>query len=254
MPNYGLRSGTSQGAWQDYVPELRGFSATGAAITQPVLVNNPSFPNWGRWIREPTGTVRDRGQITFGTGTVFGTGENVYAKKLPYPANRSSGGADLPLGEAWGWQNLVSNQNMIFTPTLLDPLLPGGKGGNENEYAQFFNSRIRGSGTGVITSAATSVVITHGLPYTPTVLDIRIVPTATTTSNTGIWYIDTITSTQFTVNLKAAPGASTFIFSWAVEGDPNGSTLLDLLVSHLKPWTWAVGHTIGWNFVYEGLI
>lgn len=253
MPNNGLRSGTQQSAWADYVPELREFSTTGAGITQPVIAAHATIPSGGRWIREPTGTVRARGSITFGTGTVFGSGGFVWGLRLPFPANRSSGGADLPIGEAWVWQNQVSNINMVLTPTLMDPLNPGGKGGQENYYAQFFCSKIRGNGTGSIASAATSTTITHGLPTTPTINDIRITPTGTTTSNCGIWYIDTITSTQFNVNTKAAPGASTFAFSWAAEVDPNGATEFDLLVSHLKPWTMAVGHTLSWSFVYEGL-
>lgn len=71
-------------------------------------------------------------------------------------------------------------------------------------------------GTGVITAAATNVTITHNLPYTPTAAQINVMPTANTTVAVGEIWVDTITSTQFNVNVAVAPGASTFTFGWSV--------------------------------------
>lgn len=70
------------------------------------------------------------------------------------------------------------------------------------------------AGTGSVLSGATTAVITHGLGLTPTAADIAVVFTEQGTSDYGRWWIDTITSTQFTVNVSANPGASNLDFSW----------------------------------------
>lgn len=72
------------------------------------------------------------------------------------------------------------------------------------------------SGTGQITSAATSDVITHELGITPKVEDMHIIFTTIATNNIGHMWIDTITPTQFTVRVKNAPG-SNLDFSWKVD-------------------------------------
>ncbi len=71
-------------------------------------------------------------------------------------------------------------------------------------------------GTGTIASGATSVAITHGLPFTPLAADINITQTAVTTSPPGAVYITAIGATTFTVNVGADPGASGFLFAWRV--------------------------------------
>lgn len=75
---------------------------------------------------------------------------------------------------------------------------------------------INNSGTGQVTSAATSDVITHGLGITPSVEDIHIIFTTTATNDIGHMWVDTITSTQFTVRVKNAPG-SNLDFSWKID-------------------------------------
>ena len=77
-----------------------------------------------------------------------------------------------------------------------------------------FNWLTQNSGTSSIASAATSVVVTHGLAVTPTADAITITTTGLCTSDPGQIYITSITSTQFTVNCRTAPGASTLAFSW----------------------------------------
>ncbi len=72
------------------------------------------------------------------------------------------------------------------------------------------------SGTGSIASGATTAVITHGLSVTPTATDIIINFTEQGTNDYGRSWISTITSTQFTVNVSADPGASNLDFSWRV--------------------------------------
>jgi hypothetical protein len=67
--------------------------------------------------------------------------------------------------------------------------------------------------TSNIAVGATSVVITHYLSTTPNV--INIMPTSNYTSGTkgNFWWVDTITSTQFTVHLMYSPTAI-FYFTW----------------------------------------
>lgn len=70
------------------------------------------------------------------------------------------------------------------------------------------------SGSATITSAATSVVVTHGLARTPSAFGIKIVPTNSPTTDPGNAWISNITSSQFTINCRTAPGASTATFDW----------------------------------------
>ena len=72
------------------------------------------------------------------------------------------------------------------------------------------------SGTGTINSGATSAAITHGLSYTPVRADITVTLGENPTNTPGAIWVDTITSTQFTVNCENDPGASNLDFSWAV--------------------------------------
>jgi hypothetical protein len=71
------------------------------------------------------------------------------------------------------------------------------------------------NGTATVTSAATSVVVSHGLGVTPALKDIVVTPTNNLGTATKYW-ISTPTSTQFTINVDAAPGATTATFVWSI--------------------------------------
>jgi hypothetical protein len=70
------------------------------------------------------------------------------------------------------------------------------------------------SGTGTINSGATSAVITHGLAVTPVAKDIVIGFGENPTNDPGNFWVSTLTSTQFTVNVRNDPGASNLDFTW----------------------------------------
>lgn len=72
------------------------------------------------------------------------------------------------------------------------------------------------AGTATITSAATTVVVTHGLSYTPALQDIIIVPTNNPTNTLRPAWISSPTSTQFTINVNTPPGTSTATFIWHI--------------------------------------
>lgn len=71
-----------------------------------------------------------------------------------------------------------------------------------------------------INDAATSVVVTHGLSYTPSANDVTVTLTNLPTTDIGDIYVDTFTSTQMTIRSRNAPGAATAIFSWHFNKTP----------------------------------
>jgi hypothetical protein len=67
-------------------------------------------------------------------------------------------------------------------------------------------------GTATVLNTTTSIIVTHGLPYTPVDGDIMI--WFCKTGNAATCYIDTYTATQFTIRVNADPGAATAIIGW----------------------------------------
>lgn len=69
-------------------------------------------------------------------------------------------------------------------------------------------------GTAIITAAATSVTVTHGLDRTPNVQDIFVAPTNNPTNDPGNFYVTNVGATTFDISVRAVPGASTATFAW----------------------------------------
>lgn len=72
------------------------------------------------------------------------------------------------------------------------------------------------SGTATIASGATTAVVTHNLGIIPGVENISITFNEQGTNDYGRWWVDTITRTQFTLNVSADPGASNLTFGWQI--------------------------------------
>lgn len=70
------------------------------------------------------------------------------------------------------------------------------------------------SGTATISSGSTSVTVSHGLNVTPTADDISVSFAESPTTDQGNWWISSITSTQFTINVRNDPGASNLDLAW----------------------------------------
>jgi parallel beta-helix repeat protein len=68
-------------------------------------------------------------------------------------------------------------------------------------------------GTADITTGNTTVVVSHGLGFTPALSQITVTPTSSLGSATEFW-VSTPTSTQFTINVDVNP-AATASFVWA---------------------------------------
>ncbi len=88
--------------------------------------------------------------------------------------------------------------------------------GTSNVIHHVNGYKTQNSGTGTINSGSTSAVISHGLAITPTLGNIHIIGGENPTNDVGTIWVSTITSTQFTVNVEADPGASNWDFGWAV--------------------------------------
>jgi parallel beta-helix repeat protein len=69
-------------------------------------------------------------------------------------------------------------------------------------------------GTSSIGAASTSVTISHGLSITPTAEAFTFTPTAGATNAVDPFFVTAITSTQFTVNSRVAPGGAGLSFRW----------------------------------------
>lgn len=70
-------------------------------------------------------------------------------------------------------------------------------------------------GSASITSGNTTVVVTHGLSQTPTIDQISLTLQTSPGSAASYW-VSTVTSTQFTINVNANP-AQTVTFSWRAD-------------------------------------
>jgi hypothetical protein len=156
---------------------------------------------------------------TPGTSQTLGIilSDSYYANVIGNTVDDSQGVPTMEYGIGeWGTHvdnNVISN-NIIQGATLSNIHLLGA------------NTKIKGnigyitenSGTATITAAATSVVVTHLCSYTPSALDVSVVPTGSI--GTGLsWYVDTFTPTEFTLHLMAVPGLSAN-FAWAVHRTP----------------------------------
>ena len=71
------------------------------------------------------------------------------------------------------------------------------------------------TGTATVANGQTTIAVTHGLSITPLASHILVTPT-NSMGNATKYYVDTITSTQFTIHVNADPGATTATFAWAV--------------------------------------
>jgi hypothetical protein len=70
------------------------------------------------------------------------------------------------------------------------------------------------SGQATVVSGTTAIAVTHGLYSVPAIKDIAVTLNNDTTNDIIRTWVSTVTSTQFTINVKADPGASHATFAW----------------------------------------
>jgi hypothetical protein len=190
-PYLGVLAGTRVLDWVPCDTELRGFVVSGSApSTQP---SNPTGTNFAKYLDLGNGLILFKFHFVFDANSVFGTGEHIWAVRLPVPANRASGGADLTDGTALAWQGSAANPQLcdgvaavVDGPDavrrqsrdggLLHPVLLPAPDGDGHRLDQPTTRPAR--------------PITHNVGSTPSAFDINVVPTATTGTNPGIIYVN----------------------------------------------------------------
>lgn len=111
-----------------------------------------------------------------------------------------------------------SDQYRVISGNMLGNVTGGisdGGTGTDKQVIHNIGYVTEKSGTGSVASGATTAVVTHGLSVTPAAKDITVNFTEQGTADYGRFWLDTFTSTQFTVNVSTNPGASNLDFSWA---------------------------------------
>jgi len=90
------------------------------------------------------------------------------------------------------------------------------KGGFLNLSPDTVRGQVSKSGTASITTGTTSVTITHGCAFTPTIDQITLTPGNNPTSDPGNIWADTIGATTCNANCANNPGASGLDLGWKV--------------------------------------
>jgi hypothetical protein len=105
----------------------------------------------------------------------------------------------------------------IFCPLARDIVLRDYGGvtlefNGTNWYVIGFQGNLN-NGNATVANGSTSIAVTHGLEETPGLSDIQVTPTNNLGNATKFW-VSNPTSTQFTINVDADPGATTATFAW----------------------------------------
>lgn len=259
--NRGLLAGLTADAWKNYTPTITNAGFTGGiAAVQPTAYGAGAI-QLGRYQLTRFGFVIAQVFIQFGTGVALGAGDSMNVR-LPVRANRWSKsptfpyGADLPIGTGQLWQGSVADPSFqkIIIPTLADQntLING----DEDYHAQMFHSGNMAQGTATIAASGTSIAVTHGLTCKCQAQDITLTPTGTASgSNWGYAYVDTFTTTGFTIRTKSSVGTGGQTFAYTINASPwtdsLGNGAVNQLVAQNRPWVFASGHSIGLELFYE---
>jgi len=73
------------------------------------------------------------------------------------------------------------------------------------------------SGVATIPSGSTSIIVTHGMSFTPSDKDISITFLEQGTADYGRWWVNNINSTQFRINVTNDPGVSGLDIGWRIQ-------------------------------------
>lgn len=261
MPSKGLVSNKIAGGWDYYPIDL--LCAGSGGETQPFLdraqfsTGNPT--QYGRFQQDlDTGWVNAQVQIEFVNTSTTGAG-GAYVIRLPRPVRRLFPKlADAtPIGKAMCYKTFVPapNQNMNCIVTAANPY--PSLMGDEDNWCQIYAPEIVQRDTGVI-SGATSLVVNHAVGYAFDAADISFMPSDNDLASTSpFMWVGTITSTQFTANVRGAtaPSGDGLGFGWHIRGRstmPTGSA--GAVVSPTVPWVWGSPHVIFLKLGYEGVL
>ena len=139
---------------------------------------------------------------------------NVGTSRSIIMANQFDGNS----GELHGVSIHQTSDNIIvlsnsFTGHLSSPVSMDDSSQNANGFVRDNMGFVtENSGTATLLNGTTSITVDHGLDVTPSAGDIMVTPIGSLGS-ASFFYIDTYTSTQFTIHVNADPGANVD-FAW----------------------------------------
>jgi hypothetical protein len=254
----GLRGGLTTKRWQPYTPRWRSANFFGAAPTTQPSIGDGQLT--GKWRRDESGLIVAQLGLTYGSTTDPGTGAQFHALSLPYPASRSNGGADLPIGSGYA-RKVNTGPLQPVIPTLADPAsLGSGASGDEDNWLQGFCHRLYAAGVGgdanspLFTSGATTVTVTHNLGllggFIPAISDIYVVATNAPSTNPRNLYVASPTATQFTLGVGASSTTTPITYAWKIVAEPNSSGP-SILCGPNAPWQWSAGDMLTFGVAYE---
>jgi hypothetical protein len=93
--------------------------------------------------------------------------------------------------------------------------ISNGSTGTNNQFVRCKSYPNQATGIATIANGTTSVVVSHGLAVTPVAQDFTLMAAGTLSGAVNFW-VDTITSTQFTIHAVTAPGADIAV-AWRVD-------------------------------------
>jgi len=160
-------------------------SAAGFDISHVTI----SHPGGGRAVAPSGISVTSEGKVAFCrlTGNTAATGINVGSATVDCSHNAFTGGYT---------NNIVPNGHMA-----------------DSIIERNISFVTENSGTTTVAAGATTMVVSHGLSFTPSSQMIHAWP-LTTWGATTKWWVSTVTATQFTINVDIAPGGGGMDFAW----------------------------------------
>lgn len=207
--------------------EIAGKHGLFATANNELLQINSSFFKSNGWngIDSSAEKTLVNGCISVGNGTATG-GASVQkgvALKGQYSSFTGGTSSNFAAVTSQLYGVSVENTDCVVTSSQLSGNTTGAilfSGGATNANTDVDNNNgyvTKNSGTATIASGTTAIAVTHGLPITPTLDYISVVMGESPTNDPGNVWVDTITSTQFTINCRADPGASNLDVAWRAE-------------------------------------
>jgi hypothetical protein len=234
VTNKGVISGLTPGVWQRYKPRMICIGGTDPNTSDAGDIRFQT----GQWLFQPPDTIEAIIQTQLLTTGGQGSG-GPYAISLPYPGARLSQPNTpdyTPIGNGHVYfSQVVPVVNVDVTPTLANP---SAALDDPDYWCTAYASQIIDWGTFSLNAASVTVNHKAGFAFSPEDLTM-----SAGNSAGNAWhppYVDTITSTQFTVHTRNNSTSPTTAVSYSYKikaFPPSGAS--GALLSPTVPWDWS---------------